>query len=133
MTALNGNKQAEKRSACLAEKIDEGIIWFVFSLSAVIFLSGLSVLGYQVYFWLQRGYWQPLPVSLFLLRVLPTNFLAWLVDETTWVGLKKMVFYVFHCPLSFFLICFSLVVFYAGCRLVQEIPTYSKKDNKKQE
>jgi len=68
--------------------------WETFcGISAVVIIvgsliSGCAVLAYQILFWLQRGNWKPLPAGL-LLRFLPKEFLQWVFDTSSWVGLKK--------------------------------------------
>ena len=74
-----------------------------------IALSGMAVLAYQGYFWLKQGYWKSLDSELFLNKVLPTNFLQWLHNPSSWLGLNKVVVPVSNLPLTLFLLLFGLV------------------------
>ncbi len=73
-------------------------------------LSGMAVLAYQSTLWLKQGYWKPLDSRLVLNIVLPTNFLQWLHNPSSWVGVKKVITPVFNFPLALFLLLFGLVV-----------------------
>ena len=76
-----------------------------------IALSGIAVLAYQGYFWMKLGQWKSLDSKLVLYIVLPTNFLQWLRNPNSWLGLKKIIIPVFNFPLALFLLLFGLVVF----------------------
>ncbi len=73
-------------------------------------LSGIAVLAYQSTIWLRLGYWQSLGSRSVLYRILPSDFLRWLHNPKSWLGLKKIVFSVFDLPLALFLLLFGLVV-----------------------
>ena len=81
------------------------------SIPCSIVLSGLAVLMYQGYFWMKLGHWKSLDSRLVLNKVLPVNFLQWLRNPTSWLGLKKVITPVFNFPLALFLLLFGLVVF----------------------
>jgi hypothetical protein len=74
-------------------------------------LSGIAVLAYQSTTWVRLGYWQSLGSRSVLYRILPSDFLRWLHNPKSWLGLKKIVFSVFDLPLALFLLLFGLVVF----------------------
>ena len=74
-----------------------------------IALSGMVVLAYQGYFWMKLGYWKSLDSKLVLNIVLPTNFLQWLRNPSSWLGLKKVITPVFNFPLALFLLLFGLI------------------------
>lgn len=74
-----------------------------------IALSGLAVLAYQGYFWMKLGHWKSLDSKLVLNKVLPINFLQWLRNPNSWLGLKKVIIPVFNFPLALFLLLFGLV------------------------
>jgi hypothetical protein len=74
-----------------------------------IALSGLAVLVYQSYFWMKLGQWKSLDSRLILNRVLPVNFIQWLRNPSSWLGLKKVITPVFDFPLALFLLLFGLV------------------------
>ena len=76
-----------------------------------IALSGMVVLAYQGYFWLKLGHWKSLDSKLVLNIVLPTNFLQWLRNPSSWLGLKNVITPVFNFPLALFLLLFGLAVF----------------------
>ena len=74
-----------------------------------IVLSGLTVLGYQSFFWLKLGRWKPIASRLLLDKVLPINFFQWLHSPYTWVGLKKLIFPIVNLPLAMFLLLVGLI------------------------
>ncbi len=74
-----------------------------------IVLSGIAVLAYQGYFWMKLGHWKSLDSRLVLNRVLPINFLQWLRNPSSWLGLKKVITPVFNFPLALFLLLFGLI------------------------
>lgn len=74
-----------------------------------IALSGMVVLAYQGYFWMKLGHWKSLDSKLVLNIVLPTNFLQWLRNPSSWLGLKKVITPVFNFPLALFLLLFGLI------------------------
>ena len=76
-----------------------------------IALSGIAVLAYQGYFWMKLGHWKSLDSKLVLNIVLPTNFLQWLRNPSSWLGLKNVITPVFNFPLALFLLLFGLAVF----------------------
>lgn len=75
-----------------------------------IALSGLAVLMYQSWFWLKLGSWKPLASRLVLDKVLPVNFLYWLQNPHSWLGLKKIISPFFNFPLALFLLLAGLVI-----------------------
>jgi len=80
------------------------------SIPLSIALSGLAVLVYQGYFWLKQGYWKSLDSNMFLSKVLPANFLQWLHNPKSWLGLNKIVVPIFNLPMTLFLLLFGLVI-----------------------
>jgi hypothetical protein len=74
-----------------------------------IVLSGLTVLGYQSFFWLKLGQWKPIASRLLLDKVLPINFFQWLHSPHSWIGLKKLVFPIVNLPLAMFLLLVGLI------------------------
>ena len=74
-----------------------------------IVLSGIAVLAYQGYFWMKLGHWKSLDSKLVLNKVLPINFLQWLRNPSSWLGLKKVITPVFNFPLALFLLLFGLI------------------------
>ena len=73
-------------------------------------LSGIAVLAYQSFVWMERGYWKALESRLVLDKVMPTYFFQWLHNPHSWLGLNKIISSVFNSSLSMFLLVFGLVV-----------------------
>jgi hypothetical protein len=74
-----------------------------------IALAGLAVLGYQSFFWLKLGYWKPIASKLLLDEILPPNFLRWLHNPQSWIGLKKIICPVFNLSLALLLLLVGLI------------------------
>jgi hypothetical protein len=74
-----------------------------------IAISGMTVLAYQGYFWMKLGHWKSLDSRLVLYKVLPINFLQWLHNPSSWLGLKKVITPIFNFPLALFLLLFGLI------------------------
>lgn len=107
-----------KESKQQKQSIGENIFLYLVAIpSYLIGLSGIGVLLYQVYFWLRNGTWKTMPAVLFLVHILPTKFMQWLTDETSWLGVKKMITYVCQSSLAGFLILFAMIYF-CGCILL---------------
>jgi hypothetical protein len=83
---------------------------FCLLISFSIPLSGIAVLAYQSFVWLERGYWKALGSRLVLDKVMPTNFSQWLVNPHSWLGLNKIISPAFNSSLAMFLLVFGLVV-----------------------
>lgn len=120
MEKLHKNKQSGNESLSTEVKAGAAILIFFAVASWLIALAGVCVFGYQVYFWLMYGYWKPLQAALLLKGIVPTSFLEWLVDETAWVGLKKIILFVFDSPLSLFLIVFAIVFYWIIKGLIED-------------
>lgn len=106
------NKQSDDESLSTEVKVCAAILLFFAVVSWLIALAGVCVFGYQVYFWLMYGYWKPLQAAVLFKKILPASFLGWVVDETAWVGLKKIILFVFRCPLGLFFILFAIVFYW---------------------
>jgi len=91
------------------QTIREEIRKLFISIPCTVALSGLAVLMYQGYFWMKLGHWKSLDSRLILNKVLPVNFLQWLRNPTSWLGLKKVITPVFDFPLALFLLLFGLI------------------------
>ena len=74
-----------------------------------IVLSGLTVLGYQSFFWLKLGQWKPITSRLLLDKVLPVSFFQWLHSPYSWIGLKKIIYPVFNFSLALLLLLVGLI------------------------
>ena len=95
-------------------------------LPLLIVLSGVAVLAYQSLFWLKLGSWKPLASRLVLNQVLPANFLHWLHNPHSWLGLKKIISPFFNFPLALFLLLVGLVIL----QLVAKIFDFFSKPEK---
>jgi hypothetical protein len=91
-------------------KIGQKIRAFCLLLAFSISLSGIAVLAYQSFVWLEQGRWRTLESRLVLYKVLPTNFFQWLNNPHSWLGLNKIVSPVLSSSLAMFLLVFGLVV-----------------------
>jgi|TARA_B100000315_G_scaffold254996_1_gene297248 hypothetical protein len=83
----------------------------VIGFASLFLLSGLSLIGYQVFLWMQSGIWSEFPI------VVAFNFLfentlpaQWLSNPESWIGLQKVVEWLMeNIPLSVALIIPSIV------------------------
>ena len=91
-----------------------------------IALSGLAVLVYQSLFWLKLGSWKPLASSLVLDQFMPANFLHWLHNPHSWLGLNKIISPFFNFPLALFLLLVGLAIL----QLVAKIFDFFSKPEK---
>jgi hypothetical protein len=92
-------------------------------------LSGIAVLAYQSFVWLERGYWKALGTRLVLDKVMPTNFSQWLYNPHSWLGLNKIISLVFNSSLAMFLLVFGLVVLLL---VAKTFDLFSKPEKKEQ-
>lgn len=102
---------------------------FCLLISFSISLSGIAVLAYQSFVWLERGYWKALESRLVLDKVMPTNFFQWLHNPHSWLGLNKIIFPVFNSSLAMFLLVFGLVVLLL---VAKTFDLFSKPEKKEQ-
>lgn len=74
------------------DKQEHVCFWELCAYSGMMLMAGsFFIPGYQTYLWLRDGAWIPLSTKVLFLRILPTSFYVWLADDTSWVGLKKMI------------------------------------------
>jgi hypothetical protein len=99
-----------KREAVEKNTVEETIVAYSLLAAYLIVLSSLGVLGYQVYLWLRNGTWKSLPAILVLGEVLPDTFLQWVANDASWLGVKKVICYIFEMSLASFLFLFALVL-----------------------
>jgi hypothetical protein len=97
----------------LVNKLEDGF-WYVgvktldalargvFYVVPGLIMAGCLVLLYQVVFWLKHGTWEPITVFDAVFEVLPAPFKSWLLHPTNWLGLWKLVGYVFQPACKFF-------------------------------
>lgn len=90
----------------IGQKIRAFCLLLAFSIS----LSGIAVLAYQSFVWLEHGYWKALESKLVLNKVLPASFFQWLYNHRTWSGLNKIIYPIINSSLAMFLLVFGLVV-----------------------
>lgn len=102
---------------------------FCLLISFLIPLSGIAVLAYQSFVWLERGYWKALGSRLVLDKVMPTNFFRWLYNPHFWLGLNKIISPVFNSSLAMFLLVFGLVVLLL---VAKTFDLFSKPEKKEQ-
>lgn len=102
---------------------------FCLLISFLIPLSGIAVLAYQSFVWLERGYWKALGSRLVLDKVMPTNFFQWLHNPHSWLGLNKIISPVFNSSLAMFLLVFGLVVLLL---VAKTFDLFSKPEKKEQ-
>lgn len=96
-----------------------------------IAFAGFLVFIFQCFQWLKEGQWTPLSASLILAKVLPTSLLQWLAnDDTSWLGVKKIIFNIFEMSLTGFLLLFALVVFIVLAFFMIRIYDLSEKSKK---
>jgi hypothetical protein len=88
--------------------VGETITLYGFITAFLIGLSSIGVLGYQIYFWLRHGYWKSLSAGLVLEKVLPNSFFQWIANDASWLGVKKIILYIFKSSLASFLFLFAL-------------------------
>ncbi len=92
-------------------------------------LSGIAVLVYQSFVWLERGHWKAFGSRLVLDKVIPTNFSQWLHNPHSWLGLNKIISPVFNSSLAMFLLVFGLVVLVL---VAKTFDLFSKPEKKEQ-
>jgi hypothetical protein len=84
----------------------------------MIFMTGLSLFGYQVILWLQDGIWTEFPlVVVFNFLFENTVLHQWMIHPESWLGLQKMfLWFLESIPLSIALMVpgFSIALFMAG-------------------
>ncbi len=109
----------------IGQKFRACCLLIAFSIS----LSGIAVLAYQSFVWLERGYWKALGSRLVLAKVLPTYFFRWLHNPHSWLGLNKIISPVFNSSLAMFLLVFGLVVLLL---VAKTFDLFSKPEKKEQ-
>jgi hypothetical protein len=70
----------------------------------LVILIGPAILGWQTYGWLRTGVWTALPISKTF------TYFEWPVPSTSWLGLQKMLDWVFDIPTSLAAFLISLLV-----------------------
>lgn len=75
---------------------------------------GPAVLAWQGYSWLRTGIWTALPVSRAFI------YFEWLMPSTNWVGLQKIIDWIFDIPTSLVVFVLS-IAFIALCAIVEAL------------
>lgn len=77
-----------------------GLLFFLGAIGFLVMLSGLGVIGFQIYMFLYDGDWVPLS-SKWIFVFAPDEFKGWLQKPMEWVGLQRVVVGVLdRVPLS---------------------------------
>lgn len=77
-----------------------------FLFGALVFASGVAVLGWQSFVWLQEGAWNALPMmAVFEFFLEGTPLHQWLLDPQSWMGLHQLIHWSLeNIPVSLVLI-----------------------------
>jgi ABC-type cobalamin transport system permease subunit len=80
----------------------------------LLILIGPSTLAWQGYSWLRTGIWTALPISKAF------QYFEWPIPITSWLGLQKIIDWIFDIPTSVavFVLSFIVMVF---CAIVQAL------------
>ncbi len=71
-------------------------------LGVLLILAGFLIIGFQIFLYLKNGEWIKLPL-LYLVAFGPDNFVSWLDNPTSWLGLHKIVYGILDfIPVSLF-------------------------------
>ena len=79
--------------------------------SVLLIISCFVVLILEVYLWLRHGTWTSHPIIGFI-----PNIEEWLFYQNDWVGLKKMILWLFQCPLSLFLFIVGILMLFINIK-----------------
>ena len=91
----------------MTESTNKGVTWsdkawqkIVNVLGVLLILAGLVIVGFQVFLYFKNGQWIELPL-LYLAAFGPDEFVTWLNNPTSWVGLHKIIYVLLSfIPLS---------------------------------
>jgi hypothetical protein len=75
----------------------------------LLILIGPGALAWQGYSWLRTGVWTALPISKTF------QYFEWPIPSTTWLGIQKMIDWVFDIPTSaaLLVVTFAIVILLA--------------------
>jgi hypothetical protein len=79
----------KKLASVQPRKEDKGAFW----IGVALIVFALLFPTYQSFMWLQSGAWVPLPIAPGI------QLLGWKVPSTDWVGLQKIISWLFDLPL----------------------------------
>jgi hypothetical protein len=80
----------------------------------LLILTAPAILAWQGYSWLRTGVWTALPISKTF------TYFEWSLPSTNWVGLQKIIDWVFDIPTSMAVFTLSLVAIVI-CSIVQAL------------
>jgi hypothetical protein len=60
-------------------------------IGVIIILAGIGIVGFQIFIYLKNGEWIELPL-LYLVTYGPNEFVSWLYNPTSWLGLHKIIY-----------------------------------------
>ena len=69
-----------------------------------VLLAGPIIIGWQSYSWLRTGVWTALPISKAF------QYFEWPIPSTSWLGLQKLIGWVFDIPTSLAVFVLSIIV-----------------------
>jgi hypothetical protein len=80
----------------------------------LLILIGPAILAWQGYSWLRTGIWTALPISKAF------QYFEWPIPSTSWLGLQKIIDWIFEIPTSVavFILSFVIMVF---CAIAQSL------------
>ena len=81
------------------------------------FIAGVLTAGFQVYSVARWGKWQSIYADVVLRRVLPAEFFRWLLNTSSFAGLKNVLSWIATMPLFAFLIACGIVYLILYCFL----------------
>ena len=89
------------------------IILAVMAFASLFLLSGLGLIGYQVFLWMKDGIWPEFSIEVVFNFLFENTSLAqWLSSPESWFGLQKIVEWLLQSiPLSAALIIPSVLIF----------------------
>ena len=91
------------------ESNEKGISWLdrawqriVNIFGVILILTGIGIVGFQIFIYLKNRQWIELPL-LYLVAFGPNEFVSWLDNPTSWLGLHKIIYGALELiPLSIF-------------------------------
>ncbi|MGH6840739.1 MAG: hypothetical protein ACREDV_01385 [Methylocella sp.] len=93
----------------MANSKPEVLVWDAITVAGIfIVMSGIGVIGYQGFLWLQNGYWSPLEFRL------AWQWVGGSEPSFTWLGAQKIVVAILDGPLSGGIICVGVAAFWIG-------------------
>ena len=109
----NDSRQVVRKLTVLDYLIG-GVSTFIMFAACMIILSGVGIVSYQSFMWLQDGIWEELPLfSAFNYLLEGTAFHHWVSDPQSWLGLHDMVVWCLeNIPLALALIVDGMAIIF---------------------